>query len=778
MLTFGDYNASDLLWLGDWSPRWLAVLTVVGLAVLAFSAFDLRDLKPLRRWTLVGLRGVVFALAVMLLLEPAIDLRETSQVENHVAVVVDSSQTMALRTDDGDTTRMDRAQDAIEQFGPLEETLQGEHRFDYFTYGSDLETATRSSLAELEATAESADLTGAIHQLRDEYDDKDLAAVVIISDGIDTGAIGSRTARGEELDEQTRDLLESLDAPVHTLAAAGDSGVRDIAVSRVLHDDFAFVHNTMSIDVELQAIGMETKTVPVTLRRDGEAIHTKNIQIHPDESTYELDFEFVPEEIGKEVYTVEIPEYDNEALYRNNEHHFVLPVIRDRIRVLQVVGRPSWDQRFMRRLLKQNPNVELISFFILRTDENPQLVPQNEMSLIRFPTDELFRDELGSFDLVLFQNFNFGPYNMRRYLDNVADFVRDGGGFAMIGGDLSFASGGYAGTPIEELLPVELPSSTNRSEITDSGHFGPQLTETGDRHPITQLAFDPEENRQTWDELPDMRGTNVVDGPTDDAAVLAEHPTIRRGGEPMPVISVAERDEGRVMAVTSDSTWRWGFEHVGQGGTPRQYRNFWNSAIRWLIQDPELKLVRLETHRDIVAPGDELDTSVRVFESDYSPAADVDGQFHIRKSPLDNVAEGTDEASSHYDTIDFRTDHDGQWELDRRFDEPGIYEFDVEVPSDAGTLTDDNLILIAADVSQYRDIEPRHELLAMIADAADGVHTVLPDFDSSRLHFNAPRHQEVHNRNVVQLWDNLVLFVIILGLLGAEWTLRRRWGRL
>ena len=779
MFAFGDYDTTDLLWLGDWSTSWIALLVLIGLAVLAYSAFDLRNVARYRRWTLIGLRGLVYGLAVVLLLEPAIDMRDTSKIPNHVAVVVDQSMTMDLKVDGDGTTRMDRARQAITQLRSLQEDAGEDHHFDFFTYGEELAPASPASFAELEPRATAADLTGALEQVQEHYEGKDLGGVILISDGIDTGSIGLRKARGEEMDEFSRQFLDSLNAPVHTLAAAGEEGLRDLAISRVLHDDFAFVHNSITVDVELQAIGMEATSVPVTLRRDGRVLQTRNIHVHPDETSYEVTFEFVPEQIGKEVYTVQVPKYEGEALYENNEHHFVLPVIRDRIRVLQVVGRPSWDQRFLRRLLKRNPNVELISFFILRTDQNPQIVPQSEMSLIPFPTDKLFDTELGSFDLVVFQNFNFRPYRMGHYLRNIDDFVREGGAFAMVGGDLSFASGEYARTPIEDLLPVQLPSSRARSEIMDSEDFRPQLTDAGDRHPITQLAFDPQRNREIWEELPPLRGTNVVAGAAEEATVLAEHPTIRGNrGEPMPVIAVAERGEGRVMAVTSDSTWRWGFEHVGEGGTPREYQNFWNSAIRWLIQDPELKLVRLDTKYDIIAPDAPLDATVSVYTPDYSPAVGAEGELRIEHTPLDAVAGGTERGAAHYDTVEFSTDHSGQWDLDRRFSEPGIYEFEVEVESRAGTLTDDNLVLVAPDVSQYRDIVPRNRLLEIIAEVTDGHHALLPDFDADDLQFKPPRHVEIHNRQIVQLWDNIFLFLVILTLLGVEWSLRRRWGRL
>lgn len=778
MFAFGEYNSSDLLWLGDWSPRWILLLSIVGLAVLLFSAYDLKDLKPLRRATLIGLRGLVYGLAVLLLLEPALDLRQISKVQNHVAVLVDTSQTMELGADESETTRYERVLSALRELSPTFDHLSADHHFDFYLYGDALELTSLAALSQLTPRARSADLTAALEQVREEYAGRDLGGVIVLSDGIDTGGIGRRVQRGEDLDQLSRELLESLNAPIHTLAAASDQGIRDAAITRVLHDDFAFVHNSISVDVELQFIGLQTQSVPVTLRRDGEVIQTERIQIHPQETLYEVSFEFVPRQIGKEVYTVDVPEFEDEALYENNQHHFVLRVIRDRIRVLQVVGRPSWDQRFLRRLLKRNPNVELISFFILRTDGNPNLVPTSEMSLIPFPTEELFRDELGSFDLVIFQNFNFGPYHMGRFLQNISDYVHDGGAFAMIGGDLSFASGGYARTPVESLLPVQLPTGSARSDLMDSQSFRPSLTEAGHRHPITQLAFDPEHNRQLWNELPPLQGTNIVLGPTEDATVLATHPTLRYQGEPMPVIAIGERGEGRVMAMTSDSSWRWGFEHVGEGGTQREYQHFWNNAIRWLIQDPELKLVRLDINEDIISPDVPLDATVRVFDADYSAAVGASGEIQVYFTALDRISRGTEAGRQHYDTFEFTTDHSGQWHLDYLFEEPGVYELEVEVTTAAGELRDQNLILVVPEVSQFRDIVPRNRLLKEISNATMGHHYLLPELHPRNLRFQEPRFVEVHQREVVQLWDNLFLFLLILGLLGSEWTLRRRWGRI
>ncbi len=776
---FGDYNAGDILWLGDWSPAWIVMLAVLGLVVIAISAYDLKNLAAHRRWTLVGLRGAVYAMAVVLLLEPAVDLKHVSKVKNEVAVLVDTSRSMTLKAQkDGDETRHDRAQQALEDFKPVIERGKDDHNFHFFAFGEETRPGSRSSLASGPAGDDASDMSGALDRVSEELDVDNLGGLVVLSDGIDTGAIGRRVQRGEAIDEATLDQLESLDAPVNTLAAASSEGLRDVAITRVLHDDFAFIHNKVSIDVDLQIIGMQETTFPVELRREGELLQTRQVSIGPDETDYRVSFEFVPEQLGKEIYTVSTPEFSGEVLTENNISHFLLNVIRDKVRVLQVVGQPSWDERFLRRHLKKNPNYDLISFFILRTDKNVQLVPNDELSLIPFPTRELFEDELGSFDLVIFQNFNFGPYNMRHYLPRIAEFVKDGGGFAMVGGDLSFASGGYAGTPIEDILPVRLPPTRDPSSAIDTEHFRPNLSESGLRHPITQLAFDPQSNVNIWGKLPEWRGTNIVAGAKPDATVLATHPTLTYDGKPMPTIAVSEVGEGRSMALTSDSTWRWAFKSVGEGGTSREYQTLWNSAIRWLIKDPELKLIKVDVPEDVSPPGGDIEATVRISKPDYSPADGVEGKLRILRRDLQQPDDDKLPPFEQLDVVDYETDHNGEATVEIPVRETGVYQLDAEARTDAGKLTDRDIFLSVPDVNEFRQIIPREKLLAAMSEATDGYHSVLPDFDGSSLQFEPPSYVKVNRRQVIQLWDSFIIFFIILGLLGAEWTLRRHWGRL
>lgn len=775
MSLWSEYNASDVLWLGDWGWGWIAGLALLGLGVLALSAYDLAPLGRKQRWSLLGLRAAIYALALTLLLEPAIDLKHVSRVKNQVAVLVDTSQSMALPSEDPAQTRRQRVSDALAKLEPLREAWREEHELSFYSFDSALTPSTLAALTQAPTRGDATDLTGALEQLRARTRGQELGGVIVLSDGIDTGAMGRRTRPDEPLDAGSAALVQSLGAPINTLAAARAEGMRDLAITHIARDDFAFVHNKVSVTVTLHATGLGEQAVPVSLRREGELLQTREVRVRGDQRVYTVSFEFVPRRIGREVYTVSAPVLPDEALDTNNTRHFLLRVIRDKVRVLQVVGQPSWDERFLRQLLKRNPNFDLISFFILRTNASVSDVPTEEMSLIPFPTDELFNEELGSFDLVIFQNFEFGPYRMSQYLSGIRDFVKRGGAFAMVGGAQSFASGGYAGTALEELLPVQLPG--RGGELIDLEPFRPELTEAGSRHPITQLAFDPQQNRSIWEGLPQQRGTNRVLQAREGATVLATHPRLRAGGKPMPVLTVGQQEQGRTMALTTDDSWRWGFEALADGATSREYQTFWTNAIRWLIQDPELKLLRLELVQDTWAPEDTVKAQVLVAQPDYAPASDVEGQVVVRRRALESL--GDDDASAvEVATLPFKTGLNGQAALSFAPRESGVYTLVASATTASGALRDETTVLVIPQINEHGQIIARDDLLRAIAQASGASAQALPDFSPSRLRLEPPRTMKVNKRRVIQLWDATLTFALILLLLGVEWSLRRRWGRL
>ena len=774
---FGDFNDANVLFLGG-LPRgvlWLALFVAVVVLVLSWA--DLKELGRGRRITVLVLRGLVLILALLVLLEPALELRHVTRIKNHVAVLMDTSHSMTL-PDDADSTRWESAQAFLAGAESLVTEPNEDHIFEVFRFD---DTLTPSSVEDIQSLAapegRGTEILEALQAISERYPRRDLGGVLIVSDGSDSGVLSGRVRAGEPLDANTQRFIESLEVPIHTLALGQPTEVRDLAIERVLVDDFAFVRNRVTIEVVVQVIGFSPQQLPVTLRREGEVLQIRELAIDPTQADYRVTFEFIPEQIGKEIYSVSVPVLSRELLPENNQAHFVLKIIRDKIRVLQVCGRPSWDERFLREQLKRNPNVDLISFFILRTNESLQLVPNTELSLIPFPTRELFEEQLGSFDLVIMQNFTFRGYSMYQYLPRIEEYVRQGGAFVMIGGELSFASGGYTGTPISRILPVFLPAEGPDDLLIDPTPFRPTLSAAGQNHPITQLEFAPTENLRRWEALPELHGSNLVLAAKPGATVLLEHPSATAGGEPLAVLSIMQVDEGRSMALTSDSTWRWSFAGVGQGDTSRGYTTFWNSAIRWLIRDPELKLMQVEAPQQPVLPNEPFTVTVRVFQADYNPATDVTGTWELRYQPLDGLAEP--ESRIVIDTAAFTTDERGRVDLELSVAEPGAYTLWAEAELDAtGSVSDEDIFLSLNESRELRDILPRPELLQALTDAATADSEHGTDLDADELAFADAQTVQVNRRRIIDMWNTPYSLGAIALLLAFEWVLRRRWGRL
>jgi len=772
------YNEGSVLFLGEWGRAALYIFVALALGVLVLTWLDLREMRRVRAVSLIGLRASALALAVFMVMEPAIELKNVTRVKNRVVVLVDVSRSQSLPADDR-RTRWERTVEALEALRPMLTSDHPDHTFEVVTMAegiapSDIDTLTHRSFVPI---GNATHIMEALEALDATAGSSEFGGIVIISDGSDNGLLAGRVREGEALDAESQSTLRRIGAPIHTLATSEPGRIRDIAIRRVYHDDFAFVRNAVAVEVDIQVLGYTRGTIPVTLRREGEILQTRQLAIEAGRDRYRLQFEFVPELIGKEIYAVEIPVQDGEALAENNVEYFVVNVIRDKIRVLQVVGRPSWDVRFLRQLLKGNPNVDLISFFILRAADDVQRVPNREMSLIPFPTDQLFNEQLGSFDLIIFQNFTHEPYNMRQYLPRVRDYIYSGGGFVMVGGEQSFSMGGYAITELAEVLPVRIPPRHNPSALIDLEPFRAELTEAGGRHPITRLVFDRAENRRVWAGLPEAQGSNVVGAAAPDATVLATHPTLRIGDEPMPVIAVADRGDGRVMSIAIDDTWRWSFEEVAGGGSSRAYGSFWNSAIRWLIRDPELNLVQVEIPGGVYDPDDEVEVTVRVFLPDYRPAAGVEGTLRVTRRDLQRLGEDTGDVVL---STAFTTDDRGRHVLRYRPDEAGAYRVEASARvEDDVELRDDEIFLAVSASRELRDVEPRPDLLEAIAGASGGTSRVLPVGQRLRnLEFLPARVQQVDDRQVIDVWNSPYLLALLALLLGTEWSLRRRWGRM
>jgi len=446
---------------------------------------------------------------------------------------------------------------------------------------------------------------------------------------------------------------------------------------------------------------------------------------------------------------------------QNNQRAFLVRVTREKLRVLLLCGAPTWDTRFLRAFLKADPAIDLITFFILRTNSDLAMASPEELSLIPFPTDELFREHLDSFDLVIFQDFNYGPYQVATYLPRIHDYVVHGGAFAMIGGSRSFGAGGYDQTALAEILPVTMvPGSTAVVEQ----EFVPTLVEDNARHPIVELVPDAAQNAKTWSELAPLVGANKLLGLQSGAQVLLTHPVEKDAkGEPMPVLAVGAAGQGRVLALGVDTSWRWGMTTGGQRGDASAYDRFWDRALRWLARDPLLDPAHIDTDKESYGPGSPLKARLRLRDARYVPLADRELQLVV----LNAKGEVQSEHPVHADT-----DGAANVELAVPF-ESGAYRLAVrDATADTTVAEQGFLVDSAGDELAYPASRPA--LLREIADATAGTfHSMSSPPKLATL--NKSRARSLGTDVTAPFLSPWFVALLVLAF-AAEWAVRRTVG--
>ncbi|MEM9067459.1 MAG: glutamine amidotransferase [Myxococcota bacterium] len=706
-------------------------ITAAVLAI-AFGALVIWEFRSERAWLSRGLRIATAALAVLIAVQPRWTRVQLERTQGRLAVLVDGSRSMSI----GRPARAARTAELLTRWeGQVDEAA-------LLRFGSSLQAVPWDESATAPRDDESR-LEAALEALTEGPDAEGLGGIVVVSDGALPDSL--------EVDDEVR---------IHAVHV-GEDELRDDSLVEVQADPMTFLRQPAQVRVVVRSWGGEGIRVPVTLRKGAEVV-TETIVDVPAGGQTEVELPFTPRRLGRSVYRVSIPIAEGDAVPANNERAFLVRVSRDRLRVLLVAGEPTWDVRFLRAFLKRDPSIDLISFFILRTTSDMTMASPDELALIPFPTDELFREHLGSFDVVLFQNFDYGPYQMGPYLPRIRDYVRRGGAFAMVGGDKSFSSGGYAGTPLEAILPVDLlPASTPPSRTVVSGRFSPKVVPDRIRHPLVALGPDGPASLARWDALPPLEGANVVARARPSATTLMTHPTRRGGGGLLPLLVLGEADQGRVLAFMADTSWRWGIAAGGSTGDSSSFERFWDRALRWLARDPSLEPARITTDRERYGPQAAVRLRALLRDESYRPIAAEEVTLLLRGQGMDGSsaavvtdAEGRAEATLEGALV------------------PGAYEAVALRGTDVLCREE---FVVEAGGDEMADPHSREDGLRALAERTGGRFVASPEDAPSLTDFDATRTSRRSVEEFAPLAHPVVIALAAL-FFSLEWWIRRRRG--
>ncbi len=740
-------------------PAALAALLVALVAGVGLACWGVRhEVSARRRWLMWSLRVVAGVCAAFFLLEPGLRQLQVARVKNRVAVLVDRSGSMGFPIEPRGASRTEAVARALAALQPQMEALQDRYGFELYGFDPELAPLSVEGLTAQPPRSSRSDLLAALRAVKaGESGGRKLSGVLLFSDGADNADLAAG------LSGRPRAMLEQLGVPVSTVAV-GTSGLTDLSIDAVKVDDFAFVRNSISADVELHGRGFKGRAVQLVLKTGGQVVGTRTVTFGSDDETQPVKFTFTPDQTGRFVYTVSAPVYPEEAVAENNSRSFALKVIRDRVRVLLVAGRPTWDERFLRGVLRQDANVELISFYILRssTDQSGAFDEARELSLIPFPRDEIFQEKIDTFDVIIVLNFGHEDpgISLARYRGAIEGYVRNGGALAYLGGDRSFGEAQSGLDPFEGVLPVATAG------LAEPQPFVAKLTPEGARHPITALGQGGVSAEAAWAALPAIPGLNLTRA-RPGATVLLAHPTVQVDGRPAPLLATAEVGRGRVLALPTDGTWYWAFPSHAQGAPTRSYERFWSNALRWLVRDPDLTTLSVTADPASVEPGRPVGVVVVARLPDYQPAPGA-------KVSVDLVAADDGRVIG---TQVGEAGPDGALRLEFPPPDPGAYKVVGRASKGDQPLGESSdAVAVRALGSELSDARVNAGLLADIARATDGAFFERPGFSLADVPLREPPLMEVGRSKDQALWDRWYWLTLLVVVLGLEWAVRRRFG--
>ncbi len=719
---------------------------VLALGAIATYAVARGRSTPTERGVMAGLRLGLLGLVVFGLLQPTLVVSTVVPQQNFLGVLIDDSRSMSLADEDGTPRNAFVSSQLMPGDNTLVDQLAEGFVLRYFRFS---DVARRvASPAELGFAGPRTDLATALDAARQELSGVPLSGLVVVTDGADTG------------DRPIAEALVPLQAagvPVFTVGL-GEEVIRpDIEVGRVELPRQILEGSTVLVDVMVTQHGMGQGPVPLIVEDDLRILSEETIQLGPDGEPGVARVSLQLGEGGPHRVRFRIPPQPGERVARNNAREVLVEVQGQREKILYFEGEPRFEVKFTRRAVEEDENLQLV--ILQRTAESKFLrlsVTDSTELQFGFPTsrEELYRYRgliLGSVEA---SHFTYDQLSM------IADFVSErGGGLLFLGGRSAFAEGGWAGTPVEDVMPVVLglPASGSDGFFTE---VAVRPTPAGLSHPTVQLDAALDQVSDRWSALPPLtivnRITDTKPGAT--ALLTGASPDMT---EDQVVLAFQRYGRGKAAAFTVQDSWLWQM-HADVPVEDRSHESFWQQMLRWLV-DGVPTPVAATVDRERVDPGSALRLTATIADSTYIEVNDADVVARVT-TPTGAIEEVP---------LGWTVERDGEYAGELRPSEEGEYEVEIVAERDGATLgTSRTYFRAGPGDEEFFGAGRRTAFLQRVA-AETGGQSYTPETVSS-----LPEDISVTGAGVTlvedrDLWDMPILFLLMLLLMGSEWAFRR-----
>jgi len=495
--------------------------------------------------------------------------------------------------------------------------------------------------------------------------------------------------------------------------------------------------------------------VPLQVEDGGRIIASQDVVLPHEGEPGAVRVTFTLDEPGARRVRFRIPAQDGELLAENNEQEAVIVVRDGKEKILYLEGEPRWELKFLRRAVAADSNLQVVG--LQRTATNKYLRLDVDSAGELFGGFPRTREELFQYRALILGSIE-ASYFSHDQLQMITDFVAvRGGGLLALGGRASLAEGGYAGTPVADVLPIELDSRWTRDTVYFA-ELKVRPTRAGLVHAATHITSEPDPAAQ-WEKLPALSSVNHVGGVKAGATALL---TGRGEGTGEQVVLAFQRyGRGLALALPVQDTWMWQM-HADVPLEDNSHEQLWRQLLRWLVSDVPDRLVAA-TPADHAAPGEPVRINASIADDRFLRVNDS----HVAAQII------TPLGASLEVPLDWTLDQDGEYRGSFTPAEPGLYEIRVRSERESGSaLSAPTYVNVAESKAEFFGAQRRQPLLRRIADETGGryydaaaVSGLAEDVTYAGRGVTVPEERE--------LWDMPVLLLAALLLLAGEWSYRR-----
>ena len=818
-------------------PGWIVVFgigVVIGITIYVYLRIA-RPLHPRYRLLLILLRIAAASILLGCLLAPVVIEKKDITPPTHLSILVDTSRSMQLvdvPMSEIPLSRLSQVNQLL--FNVPEQFLQTlQDRFEVHLYPFDtrlqqsvmLAQAGDSPTPHLAAEGTLTNIGGAIREAGAAWKGQQTAGIVLFTDGAHNSG------------QFPLEMVTALEVPIYPIGVGSVEPPKDIQIQRVDYTPIAYTNHESVIRVSVMQTGYTGKTTQLSLREveSKKLVDTATLTFNPSQETDSVDagtkqvieLKVMPQSEGNFQYNVTLPTLDGELTAENNQKTFSMKVVKAKLNVFYLEGRPRWDYTFLKRTLERDPDIEATCAILSHKGEEPlpvgslldrldgyypQATPVSETP--RFPKTLA---ELSKYDVLI-----LGDVDAEHFTETqqraIVDFVEtQGKPVIFLPSRNMLGVNGLGKTELASLLPIDIPRNGCRVEDTE---FTVQLTQSGAFHPMLQLddaqvaqtgqtAGLDGSNLRLWRNMPALprsfSGFRLRGGAT----------TLMENGRGMPILILQRTGLGKSLIITAEGFWNWDFGVTTYRDTRYHtiYPRFWAQVIRWMATNTDDKNVYLTTDALTYAIGDTVKVATYLYSETYQPRAGATVQIEVvppdgvpfqinsrqqsavsgqinsdQQSAISNQQETvgspenllTDNPTNltAMQTDNYLSDMSNLYTAQFVLLQKGKYRIRATGRSGNLKLGEDQINIYAhPQLAELENPQLNEDLLKRLAEQTGGAYFTMADAES------VPENiADVQNPIFVDaerdLWAHPLVLITVVGLLGTEWFLRKRIGLL